>query len=99
MHPLNLGRTALHSAAAAGAAAAVTALLELDADPVFRDAKKQTPYDVSRDKETRLAFRRCGGSVGVRVCSDRTKRPVRQVRGLASRPMGLRGKQHRAADR
>jgi hypothetical protein len=85
VHPLNLGRTALHSAAAAGAAAAVTALLELDADPVFRDAKKQTPYDVSRDKETRLAFRRCDSSEDARVFGPhQANRRVRQVRGLAS---------------
>lgn len=58
VHPLMLGRTALHCAAAAGTTAAVTALLECGADPTARDTKKQTAYDVSRDKDTRMAFRR-----------------------------------------
>jgi len=50
-------RTALHVAAEAGHCDLLELLLEHHANPELRDSKKQTPYNLCKDKDSRLVFR------------------------------------------
>jgi hypothetical protein len=52
------GCTLLHIAASAGSWRVVDLLLEAGVSPMPRDRRRKSAYDVSKDKETRDAFRR-----------------------------------------
>ncbi|XP_026232175.1 ankyrin repeat and zinc finger domain-containing protein 1 isoform X2 [Anabas testudineus] len=55
------GFTLLHVASAAAQKAVVKLLLDAGADPACRDDKRQTPYIVAPDKDTRNVFRKYMG--------------------------------------
>ncbi|TNN84472.1 Ankyrin repeat and zinc finger domain-containing protein 1 [Liparis tanakae] len=61
-HPIDSsGFTLLHVASAAAQKAVVRFLLDAGADPACRDNKRQTPYVVCPDKDTRNVFRKYMG--------------------------------------
>lgn len=55
------GFTLLHVASAAAQKAVVRLLLDAGADPACRDNRKQTPYIIAPDKDTRNVFRKYMG--------------------------------------
>ena len=75
--------TPLHAAARAGAVEVVDVLLRHGADPLCKDATARTPYDVSKDKDTRDCFRLFMGAFPDAWAYDRAHIPsAATVQGL-----------------